>query len=83
MASAPLIINGRAMLTSHEAAHLSGWSQNYLGVLCRKGIIAGVRTSTLWLIDEEALLARIKERKSKAELRERLREQRRTTPLCG
>jgi hypothetical protein len=61
-----LIINGRKMLTSREAAILSGWSQNYLGILCRKGVIPGVRTSAQWLIDEEALLAHLKDATAKS-----------------
>ena len=62
----PLVINGRKMLTSHEAADLSGWSQDYISILCRKGTVPSFRTPSCWLIDETALLAHIKEKHFKS-----------------
>jgi hypothetical protein len=39
----------------------SGWSQDYITILCRKGTLRAVQTKASWFVDEEALLAYVKE----------------------
>jgi hypothetical protein len=52
------------MSKSREAAALSGWSQNYISILSRKGILPGIRTKTRWLVDEAALRAHVSKMRS-------------------
>ena len=79
-----LSVNGRHVISAREAARRSGWSQNYISILCRTGELVGVRLATGWLVDELALEELLEERaRKRAHQREELRAQRRMEYLLN
>jgi Helix-turn-helix domain len=44
------------MLTTPEAAELTGYSRDHLGLITRKGVIAGSKRGRDWLIEAGSLL---------------------------
>ena len=74
-----LSVNGRHVIPAREAARRSGWSQNYISILCRAGTLASVRLATGWLVDELALEEIVEGRaRRKQEQNEKLAELRRS-----
>jgi hypothetical protein len=73
-----LTVNGRHVIPARAAAIRSGWSQNYIGILCRTGEFAGVRLTVGWFVDAAALEVFMQERaRRKNEQLEKLRDLRR------
>ena len=72
-----VIVNNRPMLFARDAARLTGLSLNYIGKLCRNGIVAAERLNSLWLVDENSLNAFLIHRaERKAALRQAIRRER-------
>lgn len=44
-------------LTSSEAASLTGYSRDHLGLLLRRGFVSGKKFGRDWVVDSKSLLA--------------------------
>lgn len=52
-----LIFGGKTLTSSKRAAEESGYAQDYIGQLARKGLIAAERVGNLWYVSMESLNA--------------------------
>jgi hypothetical protein len=57
-----LEINGRLHISSALAADRAGLSRDRIGQLARRGILPGRKSAGVWFVDQEALMAFIKQR---------------------
>jgi|GEM_PF-4850322 len=44
------------ILTTADAAQLSGYTQDHIGLLIRRGLLSGVKTGRDWLVPADSLL---------------------------
>lgn len=52
-----LIFGGKTLTSSKKAAEMSGYAQDYIGQLARKGLITAERVGNLWYVSMESLTA--------------------------
>ncbi|MDP3958466.1 MAG: hypothetical protein Q8Q36_03330, partial [bacterium] len=51
------VYDGKKFVSSRIATHLTGYSNDYIGELCRSGKVEAMRKGKLWYIEKDSLLA--------------------------